>query len=329
MGLLLSILFSYVGAVELMFVVRDIVHQVGLHHEMMKCNRDLSKATSSLHGLQADLRKSIKSAQERLCETDSIQSMADGIQYEQGYRILPADEQDIEKRWMEARANLTIEPSHIIEANDVTNNQIVGSSLSNRTTNEDQHENDDILSTDRTIVENTKIDEPIDGDIADEANYLHGNDNDTPDIHFDEYSQDYLHTLDGVKKKGQRKNDDPRRRKSYKPYANTGQTAESVQQRRRSEDIDGETDNPWGELRPESFHDAKLWSRERAMSIAEHEPLNSISTTKAHSKKTTTYSDQDDVRILYVLFSELNQSLVLLFYLIHVTPCVLCVFRLL
>lgn len=338
MGLLLSILFSYIGACELMFVVRDIVHQVGLHHEKMKFNRNLSKATASLHGLQDDLRKSIKSAQVRLCETDSIQSMADGVQYEQGYRILPADEQDVEKRWMEARARLTIETSHIIEANDVENNQVVASSVSKCTSNEDQHGHDDIPNTDslrrerrsssisaETIVENTKINEPIDSDdVANEANYLHGNDNDEPNLHFDEYSQDYLYALDGVKKKGQRKNDEPRRRKSYKPLATAaGHTSTDTLERRRSEDIDGETDNPWGELRPENFHDASLWSREHAMSIAENEemmgsakakayqearskrdtkPLNSTSTTAANDGKSDMDTKQDVRTMLCAIF---------------------------
>lgn len=293
MGLLLSILFSYVGAVELMFVVRDIVHQVGLHHEKMKFNRDLSKATASLHGLQADIRKSIKSAREQLYETDSIHSMADGVEYEDGYRILTANEQDLDKRWFEARANVAIQPSHMIEANDVENNSVISSTsipMNQRsTTNEDQNDNND---------RRTKINEPMDSDIA---------------------NKDVSH-LDS------RKTDEQRRRKNYKAsndaMGSGGHSTESLQ-RRRSEDIDGETDNPWGELRPGSFHDASLWSRERAMSIAENEelmcsadeklyhetykrgvakPLNSTSTTTSANDVTSTSTRDREHHVRIICF---------------------------
>lgn len=294
-----------------MFVVRDIVHQVGLHHEKMKFNRDKSKAMASLHGLQADIRKSIKSAQEQLYETDSIHSMADGVQYEDGYRILAANEQDTDKRWFEARANQAIQPSHMIGANDVENNSVISSTsipTQRSTTNEDQNDNND---------RRTKINEPMDINNANnDATHLPGH----SDI------------LDGVTDKDSRKTDEQRRRKNYKPsndaMASVGQSTESMQ-RRRSEDIDGETDNPWGELRPGSFHDASLWSRERAMSIAENEelkcsadekshhetykrgtkPLNSTSTTTSANDvtSTSTRDREQHVRKLCVLFSELNE----------------------
>lgn len=292
MGLLLSILFSYVGAVELMFIVRDIVHQVGLHHDQMKVNLLSSKSTSSssssscsLHDLQENLRKSVKSAQERLCESDSVQMMADGIQYEQGYRIPNANEQDISKRWLEARASVTIEPAHnqaatnlrndfvkatVVMTNDGQNNGFRwGDSLSNS-----------IVSVE-TVEEKRSTDSQIDDDNTNRKNHLMDSNNEriddnengemVPNIHFDEYSQDYSHAFDGMRK-NQSKNDDSRRRKSYKVFTG-GHSGDDILQRRRSEDIDGEANNPWGELKPESFHDHNLWKRERAMSIAENDEM--------------------------------------------------------
>lgn len=307
MGLLLSILFSYVGAIELIFVVRDIVHQVGLHHERKKLNRNPS-SPFTLHDIQQNIRKSIKSAQERLHETDSIQSMADGIQYEQGYRIPSEGEKNTLNRWMEARANITIEPSHNLILNSLENNCGAETTAAAKyTQNDDSFIKDDSLRSSslsvETIIENRKNDYQVnsdelrkdahligdgdgdgdgDGNGDDDYDYDYDYEEDDDDdgdgedvhhnIHFNEYSQDYLHALDGIAKKDQRKNEESRRRKSYKMFT-SGHSSGDILLRRRSEDIDGETDNPWGELNPESFHDDGLWKRERAMSIAENEEI--------------------------------------------------------
>lgn len=246
---------------ELIFVVRDIVHQVGLHHERRKLNRS---ASFTLLDLQQNLRKSIKSAQERLHETESIQLMADGVQYTEGYRVESENEGNNLNRWMEARASVTIEPLHNFKFNSLENN-CETNNLPTNTQNdytfiksESQHSSG-ILS-EEPIKENRKNRNENEAD----------NDDFQPNIHFDEYSQDYLHALDSITKKGQRKSEESRRRKSYKMFM-SGHSDDEILQRRRSEDIDGETDNPWGELKPESFHDDGLWKRERAMSIAENE----------------------------------------------------------
>lgn len=281
---------------ELIFIVRDIVHQVGLHHEQMKLNQSPSKTTSassssfSLHDLQQNLRTSIKSAHERLHETESIQLMADGVQYEEGYRVPNDDEQNILNRWMEARASVTIE--HSLKSNSLENNCAVEttSAAAIDIQNDDMSIEDDCVTlrssslSVETVVEYQKNDDNrVDSDENTSKNTTHltgvdddDNSNDGDDvhqsIHFDEYSQDYLHALDGIAKKGQKKNEESRRRKSYKMFS-AGHTGGDVLLRRRSEDIDGETDNPWGLLKPEKFHDESLWKRERAMSIQENESI--------------------------------------------------------
>lgn len=279
MGLLLSILFSYVGAMELMFIVRDIVHRVGLHHEQMNLNQSPSKTTSassssiSLHDLQQNLRTSIKSAHERLHETDSIQLMADGVQYEEGYRVPNDDERNILKRWMEARASVTIEHSHSLKFNSLENDCDVETSAGViDTQNDDTFIKDDCVtlrsstSSVQRVVEYQKNVTGVDDDSSND------DDDVQQSIHFDEYSQDYLRALDGIAVKGQKKNEESRRRKSYKMFT-AGHTGGDILLRRRSEDIDGETDNPWGLLKPEKFHDESLWKRERAMSIQENESI--------------------------------------------------------
>lgn len=311
MGLLLSILFSYVGAVELMLFVRDIVHQVGLHDERMKRNRISSNASSSssLLDLQENLRKSLKSAQQRLTDTDSIQSMADGIQYSQGYRILSANEQELSKRWTEARASLTIDTGHDFSTNTVEFDDVRETTV-NAEQNDDFQSNDSLrsssLSVD-TVIENGEISRLNGNADPNMWQQLHDNGRDgVPDIRFDEFSQDYLHALDGIKK-GQRKTDEPRRRKGYKSTVPSGQSGDSLQ-RRRSEDIDGETDNPWGELKPESFHDAGLWTRERAMSIAENEEMMAFVDEKSYQESFKRATKQPNATVIDNGNSEFDES---------------------
>lgn len=277
MGLLLSILFSYVGAVELMFIVRDIVHQVGLHHERMKLNQTSPKTTIiSLLDLQNNLRKSIKSAQERLCETDSVHSMADGVLYEEGYRVLSEEEQNSSNNWLKARASITTEPSQSLKLSFKENCD--GKAV----TVNSCYQYDKLLCQDDSMrSSNLSVDT---SSFQIEKNHLSDNiDRDEVlDIHFDEYSQDYLHALDGATKKGYRKNEDSRRRKSCKIFTD-GHLDGDITQRRRSED--DATDNPWGELNPKSFHDDvdSLCRRERAMSIAENDEPEGFVDEKTNS----------------------------------------------
>lgn len=300
MGLLLSILFSYVGAVEFMFIVRDVIHQVGLHHNQMKLKRSSTSnglistaivSSSSLLDLQQNLRKSIKSAQERLHESDTVQSMEDGIQYEHGYRVLSADEENISKRWLEARASVTIEPEQLQQhsnANNLENNFVTNKSDDFLSENESLHSSS--LSVDTVVELNTFKSSNNDDDklanvdgqqthLINSSQSNRNNDDEVPDIHFDEYSEAYLHALDGITKKSIRNNDDnSKRRKGFRNHS----SANEMLQRRRSEDVDGETDNPWGELKPENFHDDDLWKRERAMSIAENDEIQAIVKEKSY-----------------------------------------------
>lgn len=303
MGLLLSVLFSYVGAIEIIFIARDIVHQVGLHHEQMKITKSTSNASSrgspvssavTLADLQDNLRKSLKSAEEHLCESEQVHSMADGIQYEEGYRVLSANEEELSKRWLQARANVTDATppnsehdainsfqttvnvtkinTEFNKSDDAPSEDERGSSISVETVveNESFHKLNDNDRTTTTHFDNKQQNRSNDFPIgnANEHTEYTDNDDDVPDIHFDEYSQAYLHALDGIKSKSVRKGDDVRRRKGFKHQTSN---SNELLQRRRSEDIDGETDNPWGELKLESFHDSELWQRERAMSIQEND----------------------------------------------------------
>lgn len=320
MGLLLSILFTYVGAVEMMFLVRDIVHQVGLHHDQMNVNRRSSSkdtyssgsSTHVLNNLQQNIRKSIKLTHEQLCESDTVQSMVDGVRYEKGYRIPYVDEDDISKRWLEARANLVIEfgndghVNRVKNADNVVANEMAGDS--NRRIEDIYSEGDSLRSSSlsvETVIDkneaakfhkngnhnnknNNKMGSrnPIENSGKIDAVLLHEPNEEMPqNIHFDEYSKDHLYELDDVKRKTMHKMDETKRRKGLKFQSSGDGGADGAIQRRQSEDIDGETENPWGELKPEQFHDAGLWKLERVMPIAENAEMKTISNENSYREQ--------------------------------------------
>lgn len=310
MGLLLSILFSYVGAVEMIFLIRDIAHQVGLHHNQMKVNRRSS--SNALTDLQQDLRKSIKLQREQLCECDTVQSMVDGVRYEKGYRIPNADEDDTSKRWLEARANLANDGhasrmNHVKKGDDyiVVANEMAGE-LNRRS--EDIYSEPDSLRSSSLSVE-TVIDKNEEAKLHNNSNEKNNklgsqnaNENDgkvfdvlldepmdemPQNIHFDAYSKDDLNELDGIKRKPMHQMDEKTRRKGFK-FQSSGDVAgvaDGAFQRRRSEDIDGKTDIPWGDLKPEQFHDVDLWKRDRAMLIAENDEMQTISSGNSYRER--------------------------------------------
>lgn len=299
MGLLLSILFSYVGAVEFMFIVRDIIHQVGLHHNRMKLQQSTEPAMT-LADLQQNLRKSIKSAHERLCENDSVSTMADGVQYDQGYRIAGADDTTVASRWLEMRANATVHES-MADGNGIASSAVAKSEEAPSSDNASLYSSS--LSVE-TVVDRYRASSDSDDEFEmipeqsqDGADNIDGNQ--VPDIHFDEYPE--AHQMDGIQRQMLHKtllNDGGEGggggggvggnvgkmgwRKGMKTHP--GGFGSERMQRRRSEDIDGETDNPWGELKPESFHDDELWRRERALSIAENDELQTMADEKNYKQ---------------------------------------------
>lgn len=179
----------------------------------------------------------------------------------------------------------SIEPAHIIDANDVVTSIV----------NENQNKNDVISFTNvQRTRSNSKIKDSNDNEIAIDMNHPNGNDNrELPNIHFDEYKRENSYNYDdnvAQMSESQQQIAEPGRRKSFKVNSNTGSHMTNDEfQRRHSKDIDGKTDNPWGELRPENFHDGNLWSRERAMSIAENE--ESIGCVNEKSNNTNSKQD--------------------------------------
>lgn len=107
MGVMLSILFSYVGAIELVLVVRDVTHQMCLHNEQLQNTADGSSVRNLDH-IQARLKKAIRQASVAELNADE-QLMQDGVAYENGYRVKDPSraERAAAERWQQRRKELS------------------------------------------------------------------------------------------------------------------------------------------------------------------------------------------------------------------------------
>lgn len=111
MGLLLSILLSYVGGIELAFVIRDLTHQVALHERRLKRSTSLQDKDddAELRRIQKGLRKSIVNA--ALADIQDLQTMQDGVAYDNGYRVeVDQSGEQAASQWNDRRKELTEEP---------------------------------------------------------------------------------------------------------------------------------------------------------------------------------------------------------------------------
>lgn len=99
MGVMLSVLCSYMGAIELLFIVRDLTHQLALHQMRLR-NEDPQQSDISV--LQGKIRASIDALE--TVDLESVEQMQDGVLYKNGYRI--ENEQSVElvaQQWDERR----------------------------------------------------------------------------------------------------------------------------------------------------------------------------------------------------------------------------------
>lgn len=289
---MVSILFSYVGAVEFVFIVRDIVHQVDLHQRrLQQSNEDLD---DDLHRMQDTLKQQLCIA--RQCESENVQCMQDGILYENGYRV-----EDVADDWIEVRR--AIEKRHdVADGSD----------------SPDQSSNSQSNGSSNTVIENKKVD----ANGRNDAIRSHSSSPEAPDIHFDAYSESYLRSLDGIKLRPLVRDDGGRRRRAFKQNNSGSSQSSAVSLSREEElqmftsleeeefeglrnsnfkqlqyssepnlkvtqhsrrhkhspvqdltgggsDVIEEINDPWGDVKPEHYHDSDLWKKERNMSIAE------------------------------------------------------------
>lgn len=300
MGLGLSILFSYVGAVELALVVRDVTHQVCLHNEQ------LNDATGDqkMERLQADLRSSIRQASRAEIAADE-HLMQDGVAYDNGYRVEEQSRADraAADRWQRRRKELSSGSDDDDAKQQRSERKCTAKSFA-----------------DGKYLTAKRSEETISPQSSMSV--------DAPEIHFDEYERtepsgknrpivrdDGSGRRRAFKKRQQQSSasstssGEPNRRLSreeelrmftsleeeefeqmrrsdYAPMQYSGEsTLKARKQRqhrqRRSSgpdeanvsdegDVgDAENSDPWGDVRPKHVHDSELWRKERDTSIVE------------------------------------------------------------
>lgn len=271
MGLLLSVLFSYVGAIELAFVVRDIYHQVDVHQQRLQngdyepsntddeeLKRIQNALRSSLAALTLDdetpatedehvtdddeLKRIQNSLRSSLVEVSSAEDqnaeqMQDGVQYDNGYRIVTDDsgyDESAAERWNQRRKEL-------IDADEESSSPSAALIKSERTINENASKTESQLNKssrpihlDAKQSEDSSSHEPISQQSSVSV--------DMPDIHFDEYERsdandpnsEQLRALDGIKFRPIVRDDGSGRRRAFKKRQQSSSSTESGEANTRS-----------------------------------------------------------------------------------------------
>lgn len=248
MGLLLSVLLSYVGAVELAFIVRDIVHQIGLHQRRIESNRSYDE----LERIQQNLRDSLNLARSRSqsCKSDddvdaTIELMQDGVQYENGYRVSCAEDLAATARWVEARnAKINESLSSDDELNvlsDHSTHSLASSSqetsvktvLENRNWDNVQRETKRNKSSPQSPNSGERLSDESDRTsqlVSPTSSLL----NEMPDLHFDEYTDDQMRALDGIKQRSLVRNEGGRNRRAFRKSGSSTSSSDERQELQKS-----------------------------------------------------------------------------------------------
>lgn len=233
MGLMLSVLFSYVGAVEFVFIVRDIVHQIELHQRRLEDTATEDLDDGGLQRMQDTLRKSISVA--RRCESEQHQCMQDGVLYENGYRVDTISEDWIEVRRAIERGQADTAVAHLVDEGrrSVESNASGGSHSGDHSSNSNSNastntviENNDGVQSNGAITESGHTNKTNEHNRTDD--HSRSSSPDAADIHFDSYSENYLRSLDGIKVRPLVRDDGNRQRRAFKRSQSNSSNSSSV-----------------------------------------------------------------------------------------------------
>lgn len=263
---MLSLLLSYVGAVELAFVVRDITHQVLLHNEQQQVPPDENAA--ELKRIQLNLRRSISEARHAEISQDE-QIMQDGIAYDNGYRVeeVSGREQLAADRWTQRRKELSDEEAATNETKNERNVPQIQLDESNRS----EYTEEQLAAMDGIKFRPIVRDDGSGRRKAFKKRQQSSSSNSSGEANLRSSREDELKMFTSLEEEELCTHE-------YSPIQyNSDQKMAKKSQRRhkRSPGRDGrkegsdEEGDPWGDLQPQHFHDRDLWKRERASSIVE------------------------------------------------------------
>lgn len=265
MGLMLSLLFSYVGAVELAFVVRDIAHQVCLHNDQQQ--EPPADDAAELKRIQIGLRRSIKEARHSEISPDE-RVMQDGVVYDNGYRVQETSgrEQLATDRWTQRRKELSDEDS-----NNETKNERDAPKVQLEDVDRLNYTDEQLAVMDGIKFRPIVRDDGSGRRKAFKKRQQSSSSTSSGEPNLRSSREDELKMFTSLEEEELRSQD-------YSPIQYSSDNKLSTKSHRRHMRSPGregtregsdEEGDPWGNLQPKHFHDHDLWKRERASSIVE------------------------------------------------------------
>ncbi|XP_037035749.1 leupaxin isoform X7 [Bradysia coprophila] len=267
MGVMLSVLCSYMGAIELVFIVRDVTHQLALH-QMRSRN---GEEQSDISVLQNRIRASISALE--TVDTESVEQMQDGVSYQNGYRIEnERSVQEAAQQWDERRkamcvaeVNVTLDSQHkstVSQANGIQNERT-------KNLNDEPNEQNNY----RPIVRDDRT--------GRRKAFKKRNSSSSSSDSIRLSREEELKMFTSLEEEEYRNSSFTPISYSNASPANSQKIADPPFHEKQKFDAEA-----WGNRKPSNYHDSALWKRERATSIVEesedisHSPLPNSSSKR-------------------------------------------------
>ncbi|XP_037035743.1 dentin sialophosphoprotein isoform X2 [Bradysia coprophila] len=285
MGVMLSVLCSYMGAIELVFIVRDVTHQLALH-QMRSRN---GEEQSDISVLQNRIRASISALE--TVDTESVEQMQDGVSYQNGYRIEnERSVQEAAQQWDERRkamcvaeVNVTLDSQHkstVSQANGIQNERT-------KNLNDEPNEQNNY----RPIVRDDRT--------GRRKAFKKRNSSSSSSDSIRLSREEELKMFTSLEEEEYRNSSFTPISYSNASPANSQKIADPPFHEKQKFDAEA-----WGNRKPSNYHDSALWKRERATSIVEesedisHSPLPNSSSKRpvgtADKPSSKTSHEKDD-----------------------------------
>lgn len=263
---MLSVLCSYMGAIELVFIVRDLTHQLALHQMRLR-NEDPKQSDISV--LQGRIKASIDALE--TVDIESVEQMQDGVLYKNGYRI--ENEHSVEvvaQQWDERRKVMCVPEVSTIESQlqSTVSNGSVGNGIRNERTkmsseyagNSNASSNDDEPNEQNNYRPIVRDDRTGRRKAFKKRHSSSSQSGDSIRLSREEELQMFT-SLEEEEYKNS----------SFTPISYSNETLANSQKNvdssfHEKQKYDAEA---WRNKKPSNYHDSELWKRERATSIVE------------------------------------------------------------
>lgn len=276
MGVMLSVLCSYMGAIELVFIVRDLTHQLAMHQMRLG---NVGRNQSDISILQDKIKASIEALE--TIDIESVEQMQDGVLYKDGYRI--ENEQankKVAQQWDERRKVMCVSEATTLESPSSNGNGIHTERTKNLNVNECTAGNGDSSIND---------DEP-----DEQNNYrpIVRDDRTGRRKAFKKRNSSSSQSSDSIRLSREEElkmftslEEEEYKNSSFTPISYSNESLVNSKKHidpsfHEKQKYDAEA---WGNKRPSNYHDSELWKRERATSIVE-EKEGSLTNEHRHLK---------------------------------------------